>query len=56
VRKTSGMDVTYHRIGSGYSNFRSTDPDIAAAIRGALGTAASVVNVGAGTDSYPTGV
>jgi SAM-dependent methyltransferase len=46
------MEVTYDRIGNGYSNFRSTDPDIAAAVRSALGAAASVVNVGAGTGSY----
>lgn len=46
------MHVAYDRIGKGYSNFRSTDPDIAAAIRTALGNAASVVNVGAGSGSY----
>ena len=46
------MEVTYDRIGNGYSNFRSTDPDIAVAVRSALGRAASVVNVGAGTGSY----
>jgi len=26
------MNVAYDRIGRGYSNFRSSDPDIAAAI------------------------
>jgi hypothetical protein len=35
--RLSDVDVAYDRIGRGYSNFRSTDPDIAAAIRAALG-------------------
>ena len=48
------MRVTYDRIGKGYSDFRSTDPDIAAAISSALGPAVSVLNVGAGTGSYET--
>jgi ubiquinone/menaquinone biosynthesis C-methylase UbiE len=39
-------------IGGGYSLTRREDPSIAAAIRGALGDARSVVNVGAGTGSY----
>jgi SAM-dependent methyltransferase len=46
------MNVAYDRIGQGYSGFRSSDPDIAAAISAALGTANSVINVGAGTGSY----
>jgi SAM-dependent methyltransferase len=46
------MRVAYDRIGKGYSDFRSTDPHIAAAISSALGSAASVINVGAGTGSY----
>ena len=46
------MNVAYDRIGRGYSDFRSTDPDIAVAITAALGTAVSVINVGAGTGSY----
>ena len=46
------MNAAYDRIGRGYSNFRSSDPDIAAAIRDALGPSVSVINVGAGTGSY----
>ncbi len=46
------MSAIYDRIGQGYSNHRSTDPDVAAAIRTALGPAVSIVNVGAGTGSY----
>ena len=38
----------YDRIGAGYSATRREDPHIAAVIRGALGDARSVVNVGAG--------
>ena len=50
--KLDGVKATYDQIGKGYSKFRATDPDIAAAIRTALGSAVSVVNVGAGTGSY----
>jgi len=42
----------YDTIGRGYAAFRRPDPRIAAAIEAALGDAASVVNVGAGTGSY----
>lgn len=42
----------YDEIGHGYSLTRREDPQIAAAIRRALGGARSVVNVGAGTGSY----
>ncbi len=42
----------YDRIGGGYSGGRRPDPRIAARIERALGAAASVVNVGAGTGSY----
>jgi SAM-dependent methyltransferase len=42
----------YNRIGLNYSDFRRPDPRIEAVIRGALGDAESVVNVGAGTGSY----
>lgn len=46
----------YDRIGRGYAEFRRPDPRIASAIDAALGDAASVVNVGAGTGSYePSG-
>jgi SAM-dependent methyltransferase len=42
----------YDGIGRGYARFRRPDPRIAAAIEAALGDAASVLNVGAGTGSY----
>jgi SAM-dependent methyltransferase len=42
----------YDQIGEGYSLTRQEDPHISGAIRGALGDARSVVNVGAGTGSY----
>lgn len=42
----------YDSIGRTYSATRQPDPRIAAAIADALGDAASVVNVGAGTGSY----
>lgn len=46
----------YDTIGRGYAALRRPDPRIAAAIEAALGDAASVVNVGAGTGSYePSG-
>ncbi len=42
----------YDHIGHGYHGGRTTDPDLAAAIWGALADARTVVNVGAGTGSY----
>lgn len=45
-------EPVYDRIGIGYRVGRRTDPRVAAAIHGALGGAARVVNVGAGTGSY----
>lgn len=42
----------YDTIGRGYAALRRPDERISAAIRVALGDAASVVNVGAGTGSY----
>jgi SAM-dependent methyltransferase len=42
----------YDRIGEGYSGQRRTEPRIAARIWAALGDAATVLNVGAGTGSY----
>lgn len=42
----------YDTIGRGYAELRRPDARIAAAIEGALGDAASVVNVGAGAGSY----
>ena len=42
----------YERLGVGYTSVRGEEPQIAAAIHGALGVARTVVNVGAGTGSY----
>jgi len=42
----------YDKIGSNYSRTRRADPRIAAYIADALGSADTVVNVGAGTGSY----
>jgi ubiquinone/menaquinone biosynthesis C-methylase UbiE len=42
----------YDRIGTSYSTTRRPDQRIAAQIEAALGTAATVVNVGAGTGWY----
>jgi SAM-dependent methyltransferase len=42
----------YDRIGDGYTRSRRPDPRIASQIRKALGTAATVVNIGAGSGSY----
>jgi SAM-dependent methyltransferase len=44
--------ATYNRIGIDYSNLRKPDPRIAARIHAALGSARTVLNVGAGTGSY----
>ena len=46
------MTALYDRIGSGYAGFRRPDPRIETAIWGALGSADSIVNVGAGAGSY----
>jgi SAM-dependent methyltransferase len=42
----------YEQIGGGYADRRRPDPRLARAIAEALGDAATVVNVGAGTGSY----
>jgi Methyltransferase domain len=42
----------YDAIGLNYADVRRTDPRIAGVVWSALGDAASVVNVGAGTGSY----
>lgn len=42
----------YDRLGRGYSRVRRPDPRIAAQIDAALGSARTVLNVGAGTGSY----
>lgn len=48
----SAGDVDYGAIGAGYADHRRPDPRIAALIHQALGTARTVVNVGAGAGSY----
>lgn len=48
----SAGDVDYGSVGSSYSHFRQADPTIAARILAALGDAATVLNVGAGSGSY----
>ena len=45
-------DVDYGRFGQGYARHRRTDPRIARLIFSALGSARTVLNVGAGTGSY----
>ncbi|GAA1315336.1 methyltransferase domain-containing protein [Pseudonocardia xinjiangensis] len=54
VRRADGSagDVDYHVIGSGYSDYRRPDPEIAAVLHDALGAATTVLNVGAGAGSY----
>lgn len=49
------MTATYDRIGSTYAAYRRPDPRIAEAIDRALGAAATVLDVGAGTGSYELG-
>jgi SAM-dependent methyltransferase len=46
------MAAKYDTIGINYAQLRKPDPRIAAAINEALGTARTVLNVGAGTGSY----
>lgn len=44
--------AVYDDIGVGYTRFRRPDPRIESAIHAALGSAETVLNVGAGTGSY----
>lgn len=46
------MDAKYDSIGLDYAALRKPDPRIARAIENALGSARSILNVGAGTGSY----
>jgi SAM-dependent methyltransferase len=46
------VSILYDRIGGAYIETRRPDPRIAQVIRAALGDAASVVNIGAGSGSY----
>jgi hypothetical protein len=48
----SAGDFDYEAHGSDYSGVRKADPRIARTVRRGLGTAVSVVNVGAGAGSY----
>jgi SAM-dependent methyltransferase len=50
------VSAVYERLGLGYARGRRADPRWAAAIRAAVGDAATVVNVGAGTGSYEDGL
>ena len=45
-------DTDYERVGAGYAVQRRTDPRIASLVHAALGSATTVVNVGAGAGSY----
>jgi SAM-dependent methyltransferase len=46
------MSALYDRIGLNYAELRKPDPRIAKAIEAALGSAQTILNVGAGTGSY----
>lgn len=46
------MRPSYDRIGVNYAELRKPDPRIAAMVERALGSAGTVLNVGAGTGSY----
>ncbi|WNJ92824.1 class I SAM-dependent methyltransferase [Bosea sp. 685] len=48
----SAGDANYGVIGMGYAGYRQPEPAIAALLERALGTARSVLNVGAGAGSY----
>jgi SAM-dependent methyltransferase len=48
----SAGDADYARIGEGYTRYRRPEPAFEAAIAVALGSARTVVNVGAGAGSY----
>jgi len=48
----SAGDANYGAIGQGYANYRQPEPAIAALILSALGSAKTVLNVGAGAGSY----
>jgi SAM-dependent methyltransferase len=48
----SAGDADYGAIGTSYTHYRRPDPRIAARIGQALGTARTVLNVGAGAGSY----
>jgi SAM-dependent methyltransferase len=51
-KKSNAGDFNYDAHGDGYSKQRRTDPRIAALIHQALGSARTVLNIGAGAGSY----
>lgn len=51
-RERPAGDVDYERFGAGYARVRRPDPRIAARVHEALGSARTVLNVGAGAGSY----
>lgn len=50
--KTSAGDFDYESHGHGYARQRRADPRIAALVHQALGSARTVLNIGAGAGSY----
>ena len=52
ARATAAGDFDYEIGGAGYARQRQTDPRIAAHVHAALGSARTVLNVGAGAGSY----
>jgi SAM-dependent methyltransferase len=55
ARDGSAGDADYGAIGGRYTHYRQPEPHIAAFIIEALGTASTVLNVGAGAGSYEPG-
>jgi SAM-dependent methyltransferase len=51
-KKSSAGDFDYDTHGKGYAQHRRTDPRIAALVHQALGSARTVLNIGAGAGSY----
>lgn len=51
-RPAPAGDVDYEALGAGYGARRQADPRIAALVHAALGTARTVLNVGAGSGNY----
>jgi SAM-dependent methyltransferase len=52
MRARPAGDFDYEREGAGYTRWRRPDPRIAERVRAALGSARTVLNVGAGAGSY----
>jgi SAM-dependent methyltransferase len=52
TRRRPAGDTDYEATGAGYASVRRPDPRIAALVHAALGTARTVLNVGAGAGSY----